>query len=191
VGESTLDAPNGVGDPAVVTLPNSGIEVAITEVFWPTSFADDPRRAVAPDVAVNYQYSDWQQGNDPAMTAIMNYQLDARASQPIAANIVEQLPGEYEVGPGQTMVISHNGNTLSFAIRDSSQEAGESFFRARSDLHAQNETRLRSDIPDVFIEFQNADGQIGQPVLIWRGVAKPLQRVTDPDDVDETDTQNG
>jgi len=191
VGESTLDAPNGVGDPAVVTLPNSGIEVAITEVFWPTSFADDPRRAVAPDIAVNYRHSDWQQGHDPAITAIMNYHLDARVNQPIASNIVEQLPGEYEVGPGQTMVISHNGNTLSFAIRDSSEEAGESFFRARADLHAQNETRLRSDIPDVFIEFQNTDGKIGQPVLIWRGVAKPLQRVVDPTDVGDTNAQNG
>jgi len=191
VGESTLDAPNGVGDPTVVTLPNSGIEIAITEVFWPTSFADDPRRAVAPDVAVNYQHSDWRQGRDPAITAVMNYQLDARARQPIASNIVEQLPGEYEVGPGQTMVISHNGNTLSFAIRDSSQEAGESFFRARSDLHAQNETRLRSDIPDVFIEFQNADGQIGHPILIWRGVAKPLQRVAEPADGGDSDAQNG
>ena len=113
------------------------------------------------------------------------------ANQPIASNIVEQLPGEYEVGPGQTMVISHNGNTLSFAIRDSSQEAGESFFRAQSDLHAQNETRLGSDIPDVFIEFQNADGQIEQPILIWRGVAKPLQRVVEPAEADEASPQNG
>lgn len=195
VGESTLDAPNGVGDPTMVTLPNSEIEVAITEVFWPTSFADDPRRAIAPDVAVNYRHADWQQGHDPAIVAIMSYHQDARANQPIASNIVEQLSGEYEVGPGQIVVITHNGDTLSFAIRDSSQEAGESFFRARSDLHAQNERRLSSDIPDVFIEFQNADGQIGQPILIWRGVAKPLQRVVDPadDDVaaDEAGAQNG
>lgn len=70
VGEPTGAPPNHHADVRVVSLPNSGLEVEISSLYWQKSDPRDLRRAIHPDIEVELTWYDLVQGRDPALEAI-------------------------------------------------------------------------------------------------------------------------
>jgi C-terminal processing protease CtpA/Prc len=73
VGEPTGGAPNMYGDVRSVTLPYSGLTAFISSIYWQRSDPDDPRLAIAPDVAVGLSSPDYFADRDPALDAALTY----------------------------------------------------------------------------------------------------------------------
>jgi hypothetical protein len=70
VGEPTGETPNMYGDPSMFTLPNSGIEVAISSRFWNRS-PGDTRDRVEPHLRVDLSSADYFAGRDVVLDAVI------------------------------------------------------------------------------------------------------------------------
>lgn len=67
VGEPTGENPNMYGDPRRITLPKSGISVALSSLWWQDKDPRDHRPATAPEIAVPHTFADFAAGKDPAL----------------------------------------------------------------------------------------------------------------------------
>ena len=76
MGEPTGGRPNLYGDTIPISLPNSGIEVLVSTIYWQASSADDTRPSIAPDIPSSLSSTDFFNGNDPALAAILDYPED-------------------------------------------------------------------------------------------------------------------
>ncbi len=74
VGVPTGATPNHFGDTRIVELPNSGIQVEISELYWQHSDPRDARPWITPDLPVNPSASAFIAGRDPALEAIARFQ---------------------------------------------------------------------------------------------------------------------
>jgi len=74
VGEPTGGSPNQYGDAISLFLPNSGLRVEISSVYWEKSEPDDERLTLEPDIMVELSSEDFFANRDPAIEAILNYQ---------------------------------------------------------------------------------------------------------------------
>ena len=81
VGEPTGSPPAFFGDHRSLTLPNSGVSVNISSLWWQTMNPRDKRPFVAPQIYAEESADDYQAGRDPALAAIL-----ARAEQPTLAS---------------------------------------------------------------------------------------------------------
>ncbi|MCJ7625469.1 MAG: hypothetical protein MUO76_18375, partial [Anaerolineaceae bacterium] len=75
VGEPTGASPNHIGDSNILTLPNSGATMIHSSIYWQLSDPDDERLWIAPDIPAPLSSEDYRLGRDPALDAIMNYQV--------------------------------------------------------------------------------------------------------------------
>lgn len=82
VGAPTGATPNHFGDTRVVELPDSGIQVEISELYWQNSDPRDIRPWITPDLVANPSAAALIAGWDPAMEAI----LRVRAPESLAAH---------------------------------------------------------------------------------------------------------
>jgi tetratricopeptide (TPR) repeat protein len=73
VGEPTGSRPNFVGETVPFRLPYSAIEVNVSDLYWQTSWPNDSRTAIAPDIYAPPTYAAYRAGRDPAMDAILAY----------------------------------------------------------------------------------------------------------------------
>jgi hypothetical protein len=71
VGEPFGSPVNQYGDPALVTLPASGIQVKISSLYWQSSDPRDRRAAISPDVPAWLTFADYLRGRDPALEAAL------------------------------------------------------------------------------------------------------------------------
>jgi hypothetical protein len=67
VGEPTGEPVNFYGDPTEITLPNSGIPVALSTLWWQDKDPRDARRATYPEIASSLTFSDYVAGQDPTL----------------------------------------------------------------------------------------------------------------------------
>ncbi len=67
VGQPTGENPNMYGDPRRITLPKSGISVALSTLWWQDKDPRDRRPATAPEIAVPRTFADFAAGRDPAL----------------------------------------------------------------------------------------------------------------------------
>lgn len=74
VGTPTGASPNHFGDTRVVELPDSGIRLEISELYWQNSDPRDVRPWITPDLAANPSAAALIDGRDPAMEAILRFQ---------------------------------------------------------------------------------------------------------------------
>lgn len=74
VGEPTGATPNHHGDAVAITLPNTGITVRISALYWQNSDPRDRRRWVEPDVPAELTWADYVAGRDPALAAALAYE---------------------------------------------------------------------------------------------------------------------
>jgi tetratricopeptide (TPR) repeat protein len=73
VGEPTGENVNFYGDSARIELPNSGLVVRTSTLWWQNLDPRDRRRWTGPEVAAELSSTDYFNNNDPALKAILNY----------------------------------------------------------------------------------------------------------------------
>jgi hypothetical protein len=72
VGEPTGGKVNSYGDSERLTLPNSGITVRVSTLWWQGD-ERDRRPWTAPEVAADLTFEDYRTNNDPALNAALRY----------------------------------------------------------------------------------------------------------------------
>lgn len=72
VGEPTGGKINSYGDSRKITLPNSGITVRVSTLWWQED-ERDKRQWTAPEIAAELTSEDYRSGADPAMKAVLKY----------------------------------------------------------------------------------------------------------------------
>jgi tetratricopeptide (TPR) repeat protein len=72
VGEPTGGKPNSYGDSRRIALPNSGITVRVSTLWWQGD-ERDRRPWTAPEVAADLTFEDYRANNDPALKAALEY----------------------------------------------------------------------------------------------------------------------
>jgi tetratricopeptide (TPR) repeat protein len=73
VGEPTADHVNMYGDNRPFTLPNSGLVVRASTLWWQDLDPRDERKWTAPEIAVDISSSDYFSGRDPVIQAVIDY----------------------------------------------------------------------------------------------------------------------
>jgi tetratricopeptide (TPR) repeat protein len=73
VGEPTAERPNFYADAARIVLPNSGIGVRASALWWQDLDSRDTRQWTGPHVAVELASKDYIDGSDPVMKTILSY----------------------------------------------------------------------------------------------------------------------
>ena len=86
VGEPSGGKVNSYGDSRKITLPNSGLTVRVSTLWWQEDERDQ-RQWKAPDIAVELGSSDYRNSVDPALEAILNY----RPEPSVGARMAEAL----------------------------------------------------------------------------------------------------
>jgi len=74
VGEPTGNTPSQYGDARRYTLPQSGLTVRLSSVYWRDADVDERRPWVAPDIAAGLSWADFAAGRDPALAAALAYE---------------------------------------------------------------------------------------------------------------------
>jgi len=72
VGEPSGGKVNSYGDSRKITLPNSGITVRVSTLWWQED-ERDKRQWKEPDIAAELTFDDYRNNRDPALNAILNY----------------------------------------------------------------------------------------------------------------------
>lgn len=101
-GEPTGARPNHYGDPAPVKLPNSGIEIRVSTLFWQDAHPADDRKATAPHLNVEMTAADYLAGTDPVLQAIRSFRLlpdVIREALPQGTDAVRQAYARYRDNP--------------------------------------------------------------------------------------------
>ncbi|HUL18889.1 MAG TPA: hypothetical protein VLV29_06425 [Steroidobacteraceae bacterium] len=70
VGEPTGETPNMWGDPVRLTLPNSGIVIQTSTLWWQLEDPRDQRAFRAPDIPAQMRFADYANNVDPVLNAI-------------------------------------------------------------------------------------------------------------------------
>ena len=73
VGEPTADHVNMYGDNRPFTLPNSGLTVRASTLWWQDLDPRDERKWKAPDIAADLSFDDYRAGRDPVLQAVLDY----------------------------------------------------------------------------------------------------------------------
>lgn len=89
-GEPTGGRPNHYGDPAPVRLPNSGLEIRVSTLWWQDAHPADDRAATLPHLFVEMSSADYFAGRDPVLDAVIRY-------RPLAELVREALPNATDV----------------------------------------------------------------------------------------------
>jgi len=70
VGEPTGESPNHYGDPDLLKLPSSGIDINLSRKRWNDSVPGDHRPWTQPAIAAPLTLDEFRKGRDPALEAI-------------------------------------------------------------------------------------------------------------------------
>ena len=82
VGEPTGETPNMWGDPVSLTLPNSGIVVQTSALWWQIADPRDKRPFRAPDIPVEMTFTDYANNVDPVVQTICRTADSQDAARP-------------------------------------------------------------------------------------------------------------
>jgi len=82
VGEPTGAKPNSLGDETYFTLPHSKLQASVADVYWESSWPQDYRKWIAPQIFIEPTFAAYRSNQDPAMDAILGLgHLDFTISQ--------------------------------------------------------------------------------------------------------------
>jgi tetratricopeptide (TPR) repeat protein len=82
VGEPTGSRPNQFGDHDPVVLPHSGLVVMVSTVLWQDGGKQNHAPWTSPDLPAELSFSQYREGFDPAMDAVLRYRSIADALAP-------------------------------------------------------------------------------------------------------------
>lgn len=88
VGEPTAQNVNMFGDNRKIQLPNSGITVRASYLWWQDMDPRDTRQSTVPEVVVSLTSDDYRNNRDPVMDAIRDY-----APRPSLSDLLEEAFG--------------------------------------------------------------------------------------------------
>jgi hypothetical protein len=71
VGEKTGGHPNSYGDSRRIVLPNTGITVRVSSLFWQLTGPQDRSDGIEPQVGLVTRFAEWRAGRDPVLDAAM------------------------------------------------------------------------------------------------------------------------
>jgi tetratricopeptide (TPR) repeat protein len=72
-GEPSGSSPNFIGETIPFELPYSKLTVNVSDLYWQTSWPDDRRPWIAPEIYAPPTFADYRAGRDPVMGAIAGY----------------------------------------------------------------------------------------------------------------------
>jgi hypothetical protein len=98
VGEPTGGAPNGYGDPKLTVLPNSGLSLLVSSLYWQLSAPNDKRDSIVPLLSVEPTVTSLRTNQDLAVKLV-----DSSGKKPISAT--GSFAGRWAV-PGKTLKIA-------------------------------------------------------------------------------------
>lgn len=87
VGEPTAGNPNHFGDARRIFLPNSGLAIFASTLWWQDMDPRDTRAWTAPTIAVEMTSDDYRNNIDPVLNAIVSYVPE----RPLAEMLLEDL----------------------------------------------------------------------------------------------------
>jgi hypothetical protein len=70
IGQPTGESPNQWGDPRDIKLPNSGIVIQASTIWWQLEDPRDHRSFRKPDISVGMSFNDYKNGLDPVLETI-------------------------------------------------------------------------------------------------------------------------
>ncbi|MBV9210004.1 MAG: tetratricopeptide repeat protein [Acidobacteria bacterium] len=73
VGEPTGSSPNFVGEETIFTLPYSKLLVNVSDLYWESSWPQDYRTWIAPQLYTPPSFEAFRANRDPAMEAVLAY----------------------------------------------------------------------------------------------------------------------
>lgn len=73
IGEPTGSRPNFIGEINMIELPNTGIKVSASSLYWQKAVSSDKRKWVFPEIYTPLSFSDYKNNVDPAMNAVYDY----------------------------------------------------------------------------------------------------------------------
>lgn len=77
VGEPTVGSPSSYGDAREHTLPNSGLVVRLSAVYWRDWTSNESRPWIAPDIAAPESSQDYFAGKDVSLEAVRRFPREA------------------------------------------------------------------------------------------------------------------
>lgn len=86
VGEPTASHVNLYGDARPIFLPNSKLRVNISSLWWQNMVELDRRPWTSPQVSASLTFADYANNIDPAMQAVLNYQLRPTMTELVRAD---------------------------------------------------------------------------------------------------------
>ena len=75
VGEPTGSSPNFVGEETPFTLPYSKIVANVSDLYWESSWPQDHRKWIAPQIYLPPTFASYRANRDPALEAILAFNL--------------------------------------------------------------------------------------------------------------------
>lgn len=82
VGEPTAAGPNHYGENAEIVLPHSRLAVSVSSLWWQNSDPRDERPWISPEIPAQLSSADYAANRDPALEAILAYELDPAHTLP-------------------------------------------------------------------------------------------------------------
>lgn len=159
IGEPTGASPNHYGDNRPLILPNSGLEVRLSSIYWQNSFPFDSRTATEPRLRVDLNSKDYFSNKDPFLEAALNYSYSLLNNN----NYDEKITGRYLYSPVQLLVISDDNGILKMTI-DQWDFIGRNVRFITTQLYSESKSSYKTDIDGLDISFSDDKLQ-----LIYRG----------------------
>lgn len=164
IGEPTGEGPNTVGDTKSIELPNSGIKVSLTKKFWPTSWSFDTRKALMPDISVDFLFNYYKQKKDPWLDEVFRYTKTTK-QMPLEDDIKKSIIGTYKV-QGRKVTIKEIEDRVFISM----QRKMKDFFEFEAELFYKEEGLLSTSIKDVFLSYKkDQKGDVNPITLNWKG----------------------
>lgn len=91
VGEPTGSSPNHYGENGSIELPNSGLHISVSKLWWQSSLPYDDRSWITPEIPAPLGSIDYSANRDPAMDAALNYRAGSIMNLEYPARIYSHL----------------------------------------------------------------------------------------------------
>jgi tetratricopeptide (TPR) repeat protein len=166
VGEPTAQNVNFYGDHEPVVLPNSGLSVMVSTLWWQYMDPRDKRQWTSPHISTRLTFEDYRSNVDTAMNAVLSYKSIREALAPALESkdltLLIKLYRAFKNGPSTGLLDTErdmnalgyellNGHAIAFAIQVFKLNV-ESYPQSWNAYDSLGEAYLRSGDKDLALE---------------------------------------